>query len=218
MFKFLPGPCSPTSCSPTKSTARRPRRRPRCSKRCRNAKSPLAVRDYPMHDPFFVLATQNPIEQEGTYPLPEAQLDRFLFLIKVDYPDATRKRNRSCARALRTASVDRQGAARRRHFAFAARRPPRAGGRSRLRLRQATDAHEPAEHAGSGRLREQMADLGRRSARQHELDPRRQGARGACTATSTSRPTTWPLWPRRSCAIASSPISPPRAKASLWTT
>jgi MoxR-like ATPase len=39
-----------------------------------------------MNDPFFVLATQNPIEQEGTYPLPEAQLDRFLFLIKVDYP------------------------------------------------------------------------------------------------------------------------------------
>ena len=36
--------------------------------------------------PFFVLATQNPIEQEGTYPLPEAQLDRFMFLIEVDYP------------------------------------------------------------------------------------------------------------------------------------
>jgi len=36
--------------------------------------------------PFFVLATQNPIEQEGTYPLPEAQLDRFMFLIQVDYP------------------------------------------------------------------------------------------------------------------------------------
>jgi MoxR-like ATPase len=42
--------------------------------------------DYPMKSPFFVLATQNPIEQEGTYPLPEAQLDRFLFMIKVDYP------------------------------------------------------------------------------------------------------------------------------------
>ena len=38
--------------------------------------------------PFFVLATQNPIEQEGTYPLPEAQLDRFMFMIKVDYPQA----------------------------------------------------------------------------------------------------------------------------------
>src|SRR5437667_4657806 len=38
-------------------------------------------------EPFFVLATQNPIEQEGTYPLPEAQLDRFMFNIRVDYPD-----------------------------------------------------------------------------------------------------------------------------------
>ncbi|MGH7293927.1 MAG: AAA family ATPase, partial [Polyangiaceae bacterium] len=36
--------------------------------------------------PFFVLATQNPIEQEGTYPLPEAQLDRFMFMLKLDYP------------------------------------------------------------------------------------------------------------------------------------
>ncbi len=41
---------------------------------------------YPMEAPFMVLATQNPIEQEGTYALPEAQLDRFLFKIKVDYP------------------------------------------------------------------------------------------------------------------------------------
>ena len=42
---------------------------------------------YPLRPPFFVLATQNPIEQEGTYPLPEAQLDRFMFMIEVDYPD-----------------------------------------------------------------------------------------------------------------------------------
>ena len=41
---------------------------------------------YTLPDPFFVIATQNPIEQEGTYPLPEAQLDRFMFNIKVDYP------------------------------------------------------------------------------------------------------------------------------------
>ena len=44
-------------------------------------------RTYQLDPPFFVLATQNPIEQEGTYPLPEAQLDRFMFLIEVDYPD-----------------------------------------------------------------------------------------------------------------------------------
>jgi MoxR-like ATPase len=42
---------------------------------------------YKLDEPFFVLATQNPIEQEGTYPLPEAQLDRFMFNINVNYPD-----------------------------------------------------------------------------------------------------------------------------------
>jgi MoxR-like ATPase len=41
---------------------------------------------YPLEKPFFVLATQNPIEQEGTYPLPEAQLDRFMFMVTLDYP------------------------------------------------------------------------------------------------------------------------------------
>ena len=47
-----------------------------------------AGRIYTLPSPFFVLATQNPIEQEGTYPLPEAQLDRFMFFINVDYPSA----------------------------------------------------------------------------------------------------------------------------------
>ena len=46
----------------------------------------VAGRTYTLEQPFFVLATQNPIEQEGTYPLPEAQLDRFMFMIGVDYP------------------------------------------------------------------------------------------------------------------------------------
>src|SRR5260370_613785 len=47
---------------------------------------------YSLPDPFFVIATQNPIEQEGTYPLPEAQLDRFMFNIKVDYPSFEEER------------------------------------------------------------------------------------------------------------------------------
>ena len=46
----------------------------------------IAGHHYKLDLPFFVLATQNPIEQEGTYPLPEAQLDRFMFAIKLDYP------------------------------------------------------------------------------------------------------------------------------------
>jgi len=47
---------------------------------------------YTLKPPFFVLATQNPVEQEGTYPLPEAQLDRFMFLIEVDYPSAAEEK------------------------------------------------------------------------------------------------------------------------------
>jgi len=48
----------------------------------------VGEKDHVLPDPFFVLATQNPIEQEGTYPLPEAQLDRFMFMILVDYPSS----------------------------------------------------------------------------------------------------------------------------------
>ncbi len=49
----------------------------------------VAGRTYPLPEPFFVLATQNPIEQEGTYPLPEAQLDRFMVFVRVEYPSET---------------------------------------------------------------------------------------------------------------------------------
>lgn len=49
----------------------------------------VAGHTYRLEDPFFVLATQNPLEMDGTYPLPEAQLDRFLFKLHVDYPSAT---------------------------------------------------------------------------------------------------------------------------------
>ncbi|HXG12447.1 MAG TPA: MoxR family ATPase [Gemmataceae bacterium] len=58
---------------------------------------------YNLPEPFFVIATQNPIEQEGTYPLPEAQLDRFMFNIKVDYPTVEEER-----RILMTATKDEQ--------------------------------------------------------------------------------------------------------------
>src|SRR3954462_3629072 len=49
----------------------------------------IGSRTLDLPDPFFVLATQNPIEQEGTYPLPEAQLDRFMFMVTVNYPERT---------------------------------------------------------------------------------------------------------------------------------
>jgi MoxR-like ATPase len=51
----------------------------------------IAGENHQLDLPYFVLATQNPIEQEGTYPLPEAQLDRFMFAIKLEYPSLKRK-------------------------------------------------------------------------------------------------------------------------------
>ena len=47
---------------------------------------------YALDDPFLVMATQNPIDQEGTYPLPEAQVDRFMLKVKVDYPSRAEER------------------------------------------------------------------------------------------------------------------------------
>ena len=48
---------------------------------------------FPLDEPFLVLATQNPIEQEGTYPLPEAQVDRFMLKVLVDYPGREEERS-----------------------------------------------------------------------------------------------------------------------------
>jgi MoxR-like ATPase len=52
----------------------------------------IGERSYPLEEPFLVLATQNPIEQEGTYPLPEAQIDRFMLKVKVGYPSKEEER------------------------------------------------------------------------------------------------------------------------------
>lgn len=68
---------------------------------------------YDLEDPFFVVATQNPIEQEGTYPLPEAQLDRFMMEIRIGYPSPAQeeeivKKTTSGASALPDAALDRE--------------------------------------------------------------------------------------------------------------
>lgn len=65
----------------------------------------LGDHTYPMDDPFMVLATQNPIEQEGTYPLPEAQLDRFMLKVIVEYPSRAEEREIIERMALNTPPV-----------------------------------------------------------------------------------------------------------------
>jgi len=64
-----------------------PRRRPPSWKRCKNTTSPPGRKRTTYQNRFSWLATQNPIERKGTYPLPEAQLDRFMFNIIVTYPN-----------------------------------------------------------------------------------------------------------------------------------
>jgi len=86
MFKFLPGPIFANIVLADEINRTPPKTQAALLEAMQERKASIGGVDHPMRNPFFVLATQNPIEQEGTYPLPEAQLDRFLFLIKVDYP------------------------------------------------------------------------------------------------------------------------------------
>jgi len=86
MFKFLPGPIFANIVLADEINRTPPKTQAALLEAMQERKCSIGGVDHKMKDPFFVLATQNPIEQEGTYPLPEAQLDRFLFLIKVDYP------------------------------------------------------------------------------------------------------------------------------------
>lgn len=86
MFKFMPGPIFANIVLADEINRTPPKTQAALLESMQERKVSLGGVDHPMKAPFFVLATQNPIEQEGTYPLPEAQLDRFLFLINVDYP------------------------------------------------------------------------------------------------------------------------------------
>jgi MoxR-like ATPase len=88
MFKFMPGPIFANIVLADEINRTPPKTQAALLESMQERKVSIGGTDYPMKNPFFVLATQNPIEQEGTYPLPEAQQDRFLFMIKVDYPSA----------------------------------------------------------------------------------------------------------------------------------
>ncbi len=86
-FEFRAGPrLRATSSSSTRSTERCRRRSPRCSRRWPSGRSRSTASRTPLPDPFLLLATENPIEQEGTFPLPEAQLDRFFLKTALGYP------------------------------------------------------------------------------------------------------------------------------------
>jgi MoxR-like ATPase len=91
-FRFLPGPVFCQLLMADEINRASPRTQSALLQAMQEHRVSVAGRYYPLPQPFHVLATQNPLEQEGTYPLPEAQLDRFLLQIDVGYPDRDAER------------------------------------------------------------------------------------------------------------------------------
>ncbi len=91
-FRFLPGPVFSQLLMADEINRASPRTQSALLQAMQEHRVSVAGQYHPLPQPFHVLATQNPLEQEGTYPLPEAQLDRFLMQIDVDYPDRDAER------------------------------------------------------------------------------------------------------------------------------
>lgn len=85
-FRFIPGPVFANVVLADEINRTPPKTQAALLEAMQEHKVTAAGTTYTLNEPFFVLATQNPIEQEGTYPLPEAQLDRFMFNLWLDYP------------------------------------------------------------------------------------------------------------------------------------
>ena len=88
VFKFKPGPIFTNLLLADEINRTPPKTQAALLEAMQERRVTTAGEAYDLPAPFFVIATQNPIEQEGTYPLPEAQLDRFMFCVRVDYPSA----------------------------------------------------------------------------------------------------------------------------------
>jgi len=86
-FQFIPGPIFENIILADEINRAPPKTQAALLEAMQEQRVTVLGKTYDLSSPFMVLATQNPVEQEGTYPLPEAQLDRFMFLIELDYPN-----------------------------------------------------------------------------------------------------------------------------------
>ena len=91
-FRFIPGPVFCQVLMADEVNRASPRTQSALLQAMQERRVTIAGRAHPLPEPFHVVATQNPLEQEGTYPLPEAQLDRFLMQIDIGYPDVEAER------------------------------------------------------------------------------------------------------------------------------
>src|SRR3954467_5292709 len=107
-FRFLEGPVFAQLLMADEINRASPRTQSALLQAMQEGRVSIAGQYHPLPRPFHVLATQNPLEQEGTYPLPEAQLDRFLLQIDVDYPDRDAERRMLIATTGLTEQIPRQ--------------------------------------------------------------------------------------------------------------
>ena len=213
-FRFIPGPIFGQLLMADEINRASPRTQSALLQAMQEHHVTVAGNRHDVPRPFHVLATQNPIEQEGTYPLPEAQLDRFLMQIDVDYPDHEAERKivfdttgTEESKPKPTMTADEL------HGGAAPGAPPagrRIGGRG--------DPHAGALGASRPRgRRDRQADLlGTEPARQPGADAGGARPRARSTAGSRPRSTTCSKWPSRSSSTAWRSPSPraPTARAS----
>ena len=212
-FRFLQGPVFAQLLMADEINRASPRTQSALLQSMQERHVTVAGKRYDLPAPFHVLATQNPLEQEGTYPLPEAQLDRFLLQIDVGYPDEAAERQIMIG----TTGAEQAG----RHAGPDAGRPdgrpgagpPPADRRERGRRHPEAGARRPARDAPTSRS----------CASASPGVPARAPARPSCwpaaparssRAASRRRSTTSWRSPVRSCAIAWPSTSRPAPKAS----
>ncbi len=152
--------CSPTFCWPMRSTAPRQKRSQRLLEAMNERQVTVDGHPHPLPNPFLVIATQNPVEHHGTYPLPESQLDRFLIRARMGYPEAGSEREILRGRAgaarieeLRPVLYGRRRSGPSERRGYCARR----GFPDRLFARHC-GAHAPARTAFAGSFAARIAD------------------------------------------------------------
>ncbi|MEZ4624455.1 MAG: AAA family ATPase [Thermomicrobiales bacterium] len=190
-FLFQPGPIFAISSSPTRSIVRPQRPNRRSLKRCRKGAARLPTQCTISPSRSFVLATQNPIEMEGTYPLPEAQLDRFFFKMQVDYPAFDELRE-IIRRSTASQAPDARNCERRGNPRNGQTRPADANWFPPRRFRGAVDQRHPPGTARRPRGRQAIDPVRRESARRAVDRARREDHRVArwppeCVRSTTSK-------------------------------
>ena len=238
MFKFLHGPLFANVVLADEINRTPPKTQAALLEAMQERQVTVGGAKHKLPDPFFVLATQNPIEQEGTYPLPEAQQDRFMFNILVDYPEEEEEfKIVEMTTSTHVPKIDRmlsatdilemQDIVRKVpvapyviRYAMKFTRLTRKGSRVKgpTRNQPAGASKGPDQDGRRAGLRARLRDVGRRAAGVAVPDPGGQGAGGA------ARPLLRLLRGRasrgaaRACGTASSPTSTPRPRASSRTT